>query len=287
MPWSKPAWPRAKSDARRTVEQGGAYVNNRRIDGVDAQLDRARPGQRNGDGAAQRQEEVLRSACESLSPGEGRCAVSQASSGLRQRPARVRSHLSRRRELCEHAAGSDRDRGEQQRAEQQPRPQIITREVIAHQHQRRRLGGRWAGGADRPGPLSDWVRPRARPATRPGPQACPSCAASCAHLQHREHHADDEHQVRGEPQQILVRPNRPHVAGRRGRWLRPSFLGRQQVEHCRAHGGDAGRQRQLGVGIVDGRVQRRGSAPPRFRPARRLGSTDPRRNMKIGTPARP
>jgi tyrosyl-tRNA synthetase len=29
---------RTKSDARRTVEQGGAYVNNRRIDGIATQL---------------------------------------------------------------------------------------------------------------------------------------------------------------------------------------------------------------------------------------------------------
>ena len=29
---------KSKGDARRTVEQGGAYVNNRRVDGVDARL---------------------------------------------------------------------------------------------------------------------------------------------------------------------------------------------------------------------------------------------------------
>jgi tyrosyl-tRNA synthetase len=29
---------KSKGEARRTVEQGGAYVNNRRIDGVDARL---------------------------------------------------------------------------------------------------------------------------------------------------------------------------------------------------------------------------------------------------------
>jgi tyrosyl-tRNA synthetase len=29
------------SDARRTAQQGGAYVNNRRIDGVDARLTEA------------------------------------------------------------------------------------------------------------------------------------------------------------------------------------------------------------------------------------------------------
>ncbi len=36
---------KSKSDARRTVEQGGAYVNNRRIDGLAAQLTAAAPGQ--------------------------------------------------------------------------------------------------------------------------------------------------------------------------------------------------------------------------------------------------
>jgi tyrosyl-tRNA synthetase len=31
---------KSKGDARRTVEQGGAYVNNRRIEGLDTQLGR-------------------------------------------------------------------------------------------------------------------------------------------------------------------------------------------------------------------------------------------------------
>ena len=56
--WSKPAWPRAKATPGARSSKAGAYVNNRRIEGLDAQLDRARPGQRIGDGAAQRQEEV-------------------------------------------------------------------------------------------------------------------------------------------------------------------------------------------------------------------------------------
>jgi tyrosyl-tRNA synthetase len=29
---------KTKSDARRTAQQGGAYVNNRRVEGVDARL---------------------------------------------------------------------------------------------------------------------------------------------------------------------------------------------------------------------------------------------------------
>jgi tyrosyl-tRNA synthetase len=29
---------KSKSDARRTAEQGGAYVNNRRVDGIDTRL---------------------------------------------------------------------------------------------------------------------------------------------------------------------------------------------------------------------------------------------------------
>ena len=29
---------KSKGDARRTIEQGGAYVNNRRIEGVDTRL---------------------------------------------------------------------------------------------------------------------------------------------------------------------------------------------------------------------------------------------------------
>ena len=29
---------KTKRDARRTVEQGGAYVNNRRVDGLDSKL---------------------------------------------------------------------------------------------------------------------------------------------------------------------------------------------------------------------------------------------------------
>ena len=29
---------KSKGEARRTVEQGGAYVNNRRVEGIDTQL---------------------------------------------------------------------------------------------------------------------------------------------------------------------------------------------------------------------------------------------------------
>ena len=58
MRWSRPAWRKAKGDARRTVEQGGAYVNNRRVDGRRNPADRRRSGQRNGHGPADGQEEV-------------------------------------------------------------------------------------------------------------------------------------------------------------------------------------------------------------------------------------
>ena len=56
--WWPPALAKSKGEARRTVEQGGAYVNNRRVAGVDARLTERRPGQRIGHGAANRQEEV-------------------------------------------------------------------------------------------------------------------------------------------------------------------------------------------------------------------------------------
>ena len=56
--WSRPAWPRARAKPGGPIEQGGAYVNNRRIDGVDARLTAGRSGQRNGHGPAERQEEV-------------------------------------------------------------------------------------------------------------------------------------------------------------------------------------------------------------------------------------
>ena len=38
MPSSRPAWPRAKATPAAPSQQGGAYVNNRRIEGVDARL---------------------------------------------------------------------------------------------------------------------------------------------------------------------------------------------------------------------------------------------------------
>jgi tyrosyl-tRNA synthetase len=43
----------SKGEARRTVTQGGAYVNNRR-----AEVDNRGPGERNRGGASQREEEV-------------------------------------------------------------------------------------------------------------------------------------------------------------------------------------------------------------------------------------
>ena len=57
-PWSLAGLAKSKGDARRTVEQGGAYVNNRRVAGVDTRLTAGRSGQRNGDGPADRQEKV-------------------------------------------------------------------------------------------------------------------------------------------------------------------------------------------------------------------------------------
>ena len=38
MRWSRPAWPRARGKPGGTVEQGGAYVNNRRTEGIATQL---------------------------------------------------------------------------------------------------------------------------------------------------------------------------------------------------------------------------------------------------------
>ena len=38
MPWSKAGLAKSKGDARRTIQQGGAYVNNRRIGEIEAQL---------------------------------------------------------------------------------------------------------------------------------------------------------------------------------------------------------------------------------------------------------
>ena len=49
---------KSKGEARRTIEQGGAYVNNRRVDGLARAAYHRRPGQRNGDGAAHGQEEI-------------------------------------------------------------------------------------------------------------------------------------------------------------------------------------------------------------------------------------
>ncbi len=59
---------KSKSDARRTIEQGGAYVNNRRIDSIEYRCTAARSGQRNGDGAAQRKEEICAGAVCSVTP---------------------------------------------------------------------------------------------------------------------------------------------------------------------------------------------------------------------------
>ena len=57
-PWSSAGLAKSKGEARRTVEQGGAYVNNRRVAGVDDPADRRRPGQRKRDGSANGQEKV-------------------------------------------------------------------------------------------------------------------------------------------------------------------------------------------------------------------------------------
>ena len=49
---------KSKGEARRTITQGGAYVNNRRIESVDAMLERHPFGRRIGNGAAIGQEEL-------------------------------------------------------------------------------------------------------------------------------------------------------------------------------------------------------------------------------------
>ena len=57
-PWSRPGLCKNKSEARRMITQGGAYVNNRRVEGIETQLTAGQPGQRVDDDSSCRQEEL-------------------------------------------------------------------------------------------------------------------------------------------------------------------------------------------------------------------------------------
>ncbi len=53
---------RSKGEARRTIQEGGAYVNNLRVTDVEARLTRSDLAERNDDRTAPREEEVRRTA---------------------------------------------------------------------------------------------------------------------------------------------------------------------------------------------------------------------------------
>ena len=56
--WSRPGWPRASGEARRTIAEGGAYLNNERVEDPELVPSGERPGRRLLAGAAPRQEEL-------------------------------------------------------------------------------------------------------------------------------------------------------------------------------------------------------------------------------------
>ena len=58
--WSRPAWRKSRGEARRTIAEGGAYLNNERVEDPELVPGDERPHRRLVAGAAPRQEELRR-----------------------------------------------------------------------------------------------------------------------------------------------------------------------------------------------------------------------------------